>query len=266
MAWVKLDDSMPHHPKVIAAGPEAFALDVAAICYSNRYGTDGKIAKHLLPHLLPGLKNVEHFASILLQVGRWFEDENGYVIHDISEYQPSSKQAKDVSVKRSLAGRKGGISSGKAREANGKQIASSKTKQIASSKTNPVPSRPDLYITTLQNDEKDERKTRKPDLIWDAVIEACGLDATQLTQSARGAINKTVQQLKQVNATPQDIHDRARQHLTKWPNVSLTPTSLAKNWAQLQAQPGKNRGGECRECGQPLDSHEDEICRMVSYR
>lgn len=263
MAWVKLDDSMPHHPKIIAAGPEAFALDVAAICYSNRFGTDGHIAKHLLPHLLPGLENVEHFASILLRVGRWIETENGYLIHDVSEYQPSSKQAKDVSVKRSLAGRKGGISSGKAREANGKQVASSKTKQVASSKTNPVPSRPDLYIKPLPEEEK---QARKEDHIWDAVIESCGLNADELTTSSRGAINKAVQQLKQVGATPDDIHARARQHLTKWSNVSLTPTSLAKNWAQLSAQPGKNRGGECRDCGQPNSQHDDEVCRMVAYR
>jgi hypothetical protein len=266
MAWVKLDDSMPHHPKIIAAGPEAFALDVAAICYSNRFGTDGHIAKHLLPHLLPGLQNVEHFASILLHVGRWIETENGYQIHDVLDYQLSSKHAKDVSVKRSAAGRKGGISSGKTREANGKHFASSKTKQLASSKTKPVPSRPVLSTNTLPEEENDVKPARKKDDIWDAVIEACGLNSDELTSSSRGAINKAVQQLKQVGATPDDIHERARQHLTRWSNVSLTPTSLAKNWAQLAAQPGKNKGGECRDCGQPKNQHDDEVCRMVAYR
>lgn len=77
---------------------------------------------------------------------------------------------------------------------------------------------------------------RKPDPIFDAVIEACGLDPTQLTTSARGAINKACGDLRKVSATPALIAERARLFRSTWPSMSLTPTALAKNWAQLAAR------------------------------
>lgn len=78
-----------------------------------------------------------------------------------------------------------------------------------------------------------EAKPRKPDEVWDAVIEACGLDVSQLTKSARGATNRAVKELRDVGASPDGIKARAQVHRRRWPNAELTPTSLAKNYAQL---------------------------------
>lgn len=77
---------------------------------------------------------------------------------------------------------------------------------------------------------------RKPDPIFDALIEACGLDPTQLTTSARGAINKACSDLRKVSATPALIAERAVMFRSTWPTMTLTPTALAKNWAQLAAR------------------------------
>lgn len=77
---------------------------------------------------------------------------------------------------------------------------------------------------------------RKPDPIFDAVIDACGLDPAQLTTSARGAINKACGDLRKVSATPALIAERAAAFRSTWPTMSLTPTALAKNWAQLAAR------------------------------
>lgn len=131
MAWVKLDDSMPMHPKLLAAGVEAFALDVAGLAYCNRYRTDGKVAAVSLPAVLPSLKNPESVAARLVDVGRWETTEDGWLIHDYLEYQPSKDHLADLSEKRATAGRSGGLASGEAR-----------AKQVASTETNPVPSRP----------------------------------------------------------------------------------------------------------------------------
>lgn len=78
---------------------------------------------------------------------------------------------------------------------------------------------------------------RKPDEVWDALVAVCGIDATQLTKPARGALNAAVKHLRDVSATPALIAERGEQHLRQWPNVTLTPSSLAKNWAQLAARP-----------------------------
>lgn len=90
MAWVKLDDAMPHHPKVMAAGAQAFALDVAGIAYSNRFGTDGFIGSDQLPAVLPCLSSPRKWVAKLVQVGRWIEVDGGWEIHDVDDYQPSA--------------------------------------------------------------------------------------------------------------------------------------------------------------------------------
>ena len=94
MAWAKLDDAMPHHPKVMMAGPQGFALDVAAICYSNRFGCDGFIADEMIPAVLPSLPQPKKWAARLVQAGRWVRDDDrgGWVIHDIGDYQPSAEE------------------------------------------------------------------------------------------------------------------------------------------------------------------------------
>jgi hypothetical protein len=140
MAWAKIDDSMPHHPKLVRAGPLAFALDVAAVCYSNRFGLNGRITDDLLAAVFPGFPDPQSIAGRLVEVGRWRRVDDGYVIHDIGDYQPSAERSADVSRKRSEAGRLGGRRSGEARsnEANVKQFAS----PVLEANVNPVPSRP----------------------------------------------------------------------------------------------------------------------------
>lgn len=95
MAWVKLDDAMPHHPKVLAAGVEAFALDVAGIAYCNRYETDGFIAEASLAAVLPNLRSPVRVAARLVEADRWERTSDGWLIHDYAEFQPSSS-AKDA--------------------------------------------------------------------------------------------------------------------------------------------------------------------------
>ena len=75
---------------------------------------------------------------------------------------------------------------------------------------------------------------RKPDLTWDAVMAVCGV--TQVTSSARGAYNRAVADLKSVDATPTDIGQHAQVFRTRWPDVSLTPTALARRWGETDPQ------------------------------
>lgn len=104
MAWVKLDDAMPSHPKVLASGPLGFALDVAAICYSNAHDTDGFIPAVALPAVLPGLPTPRKHAKALVDAGRWHEVDGGWRIHDIDEYQFSrEEQAERARKKREKA-------------------------------------------------------------------------------------------------------------------------------------------------------------------
>lgn len=82
--------------------------------------------------------------------------------------------------------------------------------------------------------DKPARKTTRPtDELWEAVVATCGIDASQLTASGRGAINNALKQLRDVEATPGQVKVRAQRYRNTWPQASLTPSALAKQWAAL---------------------------------
>lgn len=81
-----------------------------------------------------------------------------------------------------------------------------------------------------------DKPARPPDPVFEAIIQACGLDLDELTKSARGAANKAAKELREVGATPDGIRARAKVHRKRWPDAECTPSSLAKNYAQLNAK------------------------------
>ena len=103
-------------------------------------------------------------------------------------------------------------------------------------------------------------KERKPDELWDAVMDACGVNTGELTGSARGGHNKAVAELRAINANPQDVAARARNYRRTYPNASLTPTALAKHWASLANAPGPAPGQPAAGLPRPLT--DEEIARL----
>lgn len=116
MVWAKLDDQYPRHKKILAAGAEGLALDVAGICWSNAEGTDGFIPDYALTILYP-VKNHAKVAARLVELGRWERDDarSGWHIHDFHDFNPTADAAADVKAKRAEAGRRGGQASASAK-------------------------------------------------------------------------------------------------------------------------------------------------------
>lgn len=90
MTWVKLDDHIVSHPKVVAAGPEAMWLQVSALCYCAQQLTDGVVPKGMVPMLAP--KRPAVLARRLVDAGIWLDEGDHYRIHDYHDYQPSREQ------------------------------------------------------------------------------------------------------------------------------------------------------------------------------
>lgn len=103
--------------------------------------------------------------------------------------------------------------------------------------------------------------------LFDALQEACGLTGQKLTRSEGGRIAKAAKDLREVGATPDEVHAKAAAYRRKWPDVELTPTALVSNWAQLESRAGPvrrvKRADHCGECDQPLASHDDELHRIL---
>lgn len=78
---------------------------------------------------------------------------------------------------------------------------------------------------------------RKQDLLWNALMASCGISSGEITPSSRGKYNQALKEIRDAGGTVDTIAARARSHLAKWPNASLTPNSLAKHWAELGPPP-----------------------------
>jgi hypothetical protein len=104
MPWVRLEDDMPDHPKVIGLSNGAFRVFVEALCYANRYLTDGQVPATVIP------TRRRRYVTELLDAGLWSKNGEGYTIHDYLEYQPSRSAASTAQQKRSEAARKAALS------------------------------------------------------------------------------------------------------------------------------------------------------------
>lgn len=78
---------------------------------------------------------------------------------------------------------------------------------------------------------------RERDEVWDALIEACNIDAEAITADARGAYNRAAKQLRNVGATAGEIRRRAAVYRGQWRDASLTPTALARRWSECDRPP-----------------------------
>jgi hypothetical protein len=119
--WVRLDDRITEHPKIVEVGPLGLALFVAGLAYCNRNLTDGFIPWATAQKLLSwqfleppengdgqnrtvmdigissGLSgadiNSDYVVTLLVTAGLWEKRDDGYTIHDFLDSQPSKKQA-----------------------------------------------------------------------------------------------------------------------------------------------------------------------------
>jgi hypothetical protein len=133
MTWARIDDLLPHHPKLMAAqgsAPAVFGLYVASICYARRHLSDGLLLRSALPILLPACphpspKIIKQLETLHL----WdpLPDGTGWRVHDFLEWNDSAeairqKRAEDSARKRQSRPR--GLRQDSARSPDGFQPAS----------------------------------------------------------------------------------------------------------------------------------------------
>lgn len=104
--WVKLDDELHGHPKIIRAGNAGAGLFVRALTYSAKYGLDGHVPAAWVQGAV-GPEDPPDLAKRLVDVGLWVVDGDGYRAPDFLEFNPSAREAKAISDARREAGRRG---------------------------------------------------------------------------------------------------------------------------------------------------------------
>ena len=87
MTWAKLDDRFHAHPKVEDAGLAAIGLYAMSLSYAACYETDG-----MLPESWVRKQRAPSAARKLVELGLWERAEDGYLIPDFLDYNPSKDE------------------------------------------------------------------------------------------------------------------------------------------------------------------------------
>jgi len=91
-----------------------------------------------------------------------------------------------------------------------------------------------LTIEPLYNRNITEiEPSKKRDEVWDAIMDACGVNTASLNSNERGRYNKAVKLLKESNATAQEIHMRVKVYKRKFKGAAITPIAVANHWSEL---------------------------------
>jgi hypothetical protein len=89
MAWVRIDDGLHSHPKVIAAwdrDPAAVGLELLALSWSGAHLTDGEVDPSFVGHWFKSSARRRRAVSALEETGLWIPNGSGWQIHDYLEY------------------------------------------------------------------------------------------------------------------------------------------------------------------------------------
>lgn len=201
MEWFKVSSLLPTDPKWKRLSPRAKVAYVEWTCEIAQHETDGVYVAIGKP--APHVK--ELLAADLVE-----QHPDGYYIPAFLKWNPSHAELDANRIARSNAGRKAA--------------------RIRWGDANP------MQELEVERELEKPLAPRKRDALFEAVAEVCGIDwRSDLTDSARGALNKACAQLRGVSATLEEVQRRA----ANWSYpAKLTPSGLAKQWPSLASGNG----------------------------
>ena len=84
-----------------------------------------------------------------------------------------------------------------------------------------------------------DNNSSKRDMIFETLAEVCGYDwKGVMTKDERGRLNKAVKQLKDINATPEEIQLRAKNFVLAY-GFHPQPQSITSMWTKLKSEQPK---------------------------
>lgn len=94
MPWVRIDDALPDHPKLLKVGIDAAWMHICGLCYCSRFLTDGAVPDAVAGGLIRGKTRTSALRLVakLIDAGLWRKTPDGYEINDFLEYNPSRSE------------------------------------------------------------------------------------------------------------------------------------------------------------------------------
>lgn len=237
-----LEDDFPEHEKVISLSDKAFRFHVVALGYCNRNLTDGHVSTRAAK-VVAAITNTrsDRWTKELVAARLWHRDKhgNGWWINDFLKHNWSAKDVKARRDQKRAAGKEGAkkrweTSSNLMADAIAPAMAPAMadaiwqndgTTHIAISSVLKEPS-PNGEVSLAPK----RKKERKPDELWDTLVELFGGSATGVE---RGRWNKALAGLREAGATPEQLRAAALAYRRVFPDAAMTAMALAANWTTL---------------------------------
>jgi len=261
MAWIKSDQSLANHPKLILLARELGISKVQALGHLHllwywvlEYADDGELKYlDLIPDACEWKGDPQVFLDALIKfsfIDTTYDPENNYTeyhVHDWLDYSGAlyekrlynrlkKQESRDKMQEKqekidNLTSFDNDLTSfdNDLTKIDGQDLEKSRVE-----KSRVEESRVEDSGLATQDDNSSKR-----DLIFETLAEVCGYDwKNVMTKDERGRLNKAVKQLKDINATPEDIQLRAKNFVMAY-GFHPQPQSITSMWTKLQTNQPK---------------------------
>ena len=257
MAWIKSDQSLANHPKLILLARELGITKVKALGHLHllwywvlEYAEDGYVRYlDLIPDACEWEEDGQVFLDALIKyefIDETFDVEINraeYRIHDWLDYSGAFFEKKLYNrVKKQESREKLAENYKKPNETgtltsfdnsltnfDGQDLEESRVEESRGDKSREE----DIGLATQDSNSS------KRDMIFETLAEVCGYDwKGVMTKDERGRLNKAVKQLKDINATPDEIQVRAKNFVLAY-GFHPQPQSITSMWTKLKTSQPK---------------------------
>lgn len=239
MAWIKSDQSLANHPKLILLARELGITKVKALGHLHllwywtlEYADDGELKYlDLIPDACEWEDDAQKFIEALIKYE--FIDQIGdkYVIHDWLDYSGAFYEKKLYNrIKKQESREKIQQKQAELDDLNtfDNSLTSFDGQELDKSREDKI--RVDKSIGGLATQDDNSSKR---DMIFETLAEVCGYDwKGVMTKDERGRLNKAVKQLKEIGATPEDITLRAENFVLSY-GFNPAPQSITSLYSKL---------------------------------
>lgn len=250
MAWIKSDQSLAEHPKLKLLAKDLDITEVQALGHLHlmwywvlEYADNGHVKYiELLPEAMKWTGDSELLIESLIKRGFIDQEQDKtYWVHDWLDYSGAlyekrlynrlkkQESREKIAEKQNLNNIDNGLTS------FDNDLTSFDSQELEKSrveKTRVEESR-DIGLAT-QDDSSSNR-----DLVFETLANVCGYNwKGVMTKDERGRLNKAVKQLKDINATPEEIELRAKNFVLAY-GFHPQPQSITTMWTKLESSQPK---------------------------
>lgn len=242
MAWIKSDQSLAEHPKLKLLAKDLGISEVEALGHLHllwywtlEYAEDGHVKYiELLPEAMKWTGDTDKLVNALIKRGFLDQEIDGtYWVHDWLDYSGAYYEKKLYNrIKKQESRDK--IAKLKESDTSLTSFDNSLTKIDSQDldKNREEKNRVDKNNIGLATQDGVNNDSNR-DLIFETLATVCGYDwKGVMTKDERGRINKAVKQLKDINATPEEITLRAQNFVLSY-GFNPQPQSITSMWTKL---------------------------------